>query len=104
MKGLIVLVIILFSFGLMANPISKDCKFNGKKLSGRVRIVQAFGDVKVRVVTAFPNLKVVTLTYSSDRCGEWTFVQGSEDFTIQFVEAFEDVKIEFVQAFSGINE
>lgn len=104
MKKILMILVLFLAVGISANPVSKDCKFNGKKLSGRVRIVQAFGDVKVRVVTAFPNLKVVTLTYSSDRCGEWTFVQGSEDFTIQFVEAFEDVKIEFVQAFSGINE
>ncbi|HMV45046.1 MAG TPA: hypothetical protein PK079_25125 [Leptospiraceae bacterium] len=105
MKKILLILVLVVTVGISSNPISNDCKFNGKKLSGKVRIVQAFGDVKVRAVQAFEDIKVLNLSYASSlaSCGEWTFVQAGEDFTIQFVEAFEDLKIRFVQAFPGIN-
>lgn len=105
MKKILMILVLILTVGISANPISKDCMFNGKKLTGKVRIVQAFGDVKVRAVQAFEDIKVLNLSYASTfaSCGEWTFVQAGEDFTIQFVEAFEEVKIRFVQAFPGID-
>lgn len=79
-----------------------DCKFKGKKLYGRVKIVNAFPDFKVKIVDAFPDLKVKVVNTFPDKCGLWQFVDSFEDFTIMFVDCFEDFSIKYVDAFPGM--
>jgi hypothetical protein len=79
-----------------------DCSFNGKKLHGKIQIVDAFPDVKVQVVTAFPDVKVQMVTAFPDKCGKWQAVTAFPDTKVQFVTAFPDVKIQYVDAFPGV--
>lgn len=96
------LIICAASSNAFASPISSDGYFNGIKLCGKVRIVDAFPDIKVQVVNAFPDLRVRKVSCFPDELGEWQFVTVGEDFTIQFVDAFPDIKIQFVEAFPGL--
>ncbi|MDR2425557.1 MAG: hypothetical protein LBD59_12725 [Prevotellaceae bacterium] len=78
-----------------------DCKFRGKKLYGRVRVVTAFADFRVREVTAFEDLRVQKVTAFPDACGKWEFVTAHEDFTVEFVTAHEDFTVRYVTEFPG---
>ena len=98
----IALMILLTSGAALANPISSDGYFNGIRLWGKVRVVDAFPDIKVQVVDAFPDLKVQRVTAFPDSLGKWQFVTYGEDFKIKFVDAFPDIKIKFVDAFPGL--
>ena len=82
--------------------VSDDCVYNGIKLHGKVKVVDAFPDLKVKVVDAFPDLKVKHVDAFPDRCGEWRYVDAFPDFTIKYVDAFPDVKIKHVEAFPGV--
>lgn len=84
-----------------AGDIGPDCTFKGKRLYGRVQVVNAFPDFKVQVVDAFPDLKVKRVNAFADSCGKWQFVDSFPDFKIQFVNAFPDFRIRFVDAFPG---
>ncbi|MFH1358036.1 MAG: hypothetical protein ABII18_12995 [bacterium] len=84
-----------------ANPITEDCTFNGKKLYGKVKIVDNFPDIKVEVTKSFPDLKVKTKEHFASKCGEWIFVKNFADFKVKFVESFPDIKIQFVDNFPG---
>jgi hypothetical protein len=98
------LFLILFAcLPIWANPISSDCSFKGKKLYGRVRIVEANEDIRVRVVTANEEFRVFLnpITWQ-DRCGEWHYVTANENLKIRFVEANEDFRIRFVGANPGL--
>ncbi|MGK7929747.1 MAG: hypothetical protein AB4290_31645 [Spirulina sp.] len=81
----------------------QTCTYNGKKLYGKVQIVENFPDFKVEVVTSFPDLRVKTVTSFPDDCGEWQFVEHFPDFKIQLVEHFPDFKIQFVEHFPGVD-
>lgn len=98
----ILLTIFFASTSVFANPISNDGYFNGIKLCGRVRVVNAFADIKVQIVDSFADLKVKKVSAFPDDIGKWQFVTSGEDFTIQFVDAFPDIKIKFVDAFPGL--
>ena len=98
----IALVILLASTVALANPLSSDGYFKGIKLCGRVKVVDAFADIKVQVVDAFADLKVKKVSAFPNNLGEWQFVTSGADFTIQFVDAFPDIKIKFVDAFPGL--
>ena len=67
------------------------CMFKGKKLYGKVQIVDYFADIKVQVVDYFPDLKVQKVDYFANSCGKW-----------QFVDYFADIKIQFVDYFPGL--
>jgi hypothetical protein len=82
--------------------VGKDCTFKGKRLWGKVQVVNAFPDLKVQIVNAFPDVKVQKVTAFPDKCGKWQFVTAFPDIKIQFVTAFPDVKIQYVNAFPGI--
>ncbi len=98
------IALIIFAAGniALASPISVDGYFNGIRLCGRVRVVDAFADIKVQVVDAFADLRVRRVSTFPAEIGEWQFVSVGEDFTIEFVDAFPDIKIEFVDAFPGL--
>lgn len=85
-----------------AAAIGKDCTLSGKKLHGRVKVVEAFADFEVKVVDAFPDLKVKVVESFPDECGKWRFVDSFPDFTIRYVDAFPDFTIKMVDAFPGL--
>jgi hypothetical protein len=78
------------------------CMFKGKKLYGKVQIVDYFPDLKVQIVDYFPDLKVQKVDYFPTSCGKWQFVDYFPDLKIQFVDYFADVKIQFVDYFPGL--
>lgn len=82
--------------------VGADCTFNGIPLRGKVKVVDAFPDIKVKVVNAFPDVKVKVVDAFPDRCGEWKFVEAFPDFTIKYVDAFPDIKVRHVEAFPGV--
>jgi len=99
--ALLLIMILAIPAAIAGEKISPDCTFNGKKLYGKVRFVQAFADVKVQVVTGFPDLKVKMVNAFPDSCGKWQAVDSFEDLKVQIVEGFPDIKIQFVEAFPG---
>ena len=78
-----------------------DCTMKGKKMHGKVKIVEHSPDIKVKVVESSPDLKVKVVNYSADSCGKWQFVDYSQDFTIKFVESSPDLKVKFVESSPG---
>jgi hypothetical protein len=82
--------------------VPKSCVFKGKKLWGKVQIVNSFPDFKVEKVTSFPDLKVQEVSSFPDKCGKWQFVTSFPDFKIQYVKSFPDFKIQKVQSFPGV--
>lgn len=82
--------------------IGPDCTFNGFKLYGKIKYVDAFPDIKVQVVDAFPDLNVKVVDAFPDECGKWQIVDAFPDIKVQFVTAFPDIKIKFVDAFPGV--
>ena len=87
-----------------SNPkISKDCKFNGKKLYGKVQFVEAFPDIKVQIVDAFPDINVQLVDAFPDQCGRWQIVTAFPDLKVQIVDAFPDIRVRYVKSFPGVN-
>jgi hypothetical protein len=82
--------------------VGGDCTLKGKKLYGKIKIVDAFPDLKVQVVDAFPDLKVQVVDAFPDKCGKWKMVDAFPDVKIQMVTAFPDLKIKYVTAFPGL--
>lgn len=102
MKKLLMILVLLFSFGILGNPVSKDCKFKGKFLFGKVRIVEYGEDFKVKAVEYSEDLKIQTTSYLQSDCGKWYFVEYGEDFKIRFVDYSEDFKIKYVEYSPGL--
>ncbi len=91
---------------LAASPVraaktGSDCTYKGRKLYGKVQVVDAFPDFRVQIVSAFPDLKVQRVDVFADSCGRWQFVDAFPDFKVQFVDAFSDFDIQYVDAFPG---
>jgi len=109
MRRLIVLVVVFAAVALAAPAQAGDkvdkasCTFKGFKLYGKIKVVEAFPDLKVQVVEAFPDLKVRVVEAFPDSCGKWKMVEAFPDLKIQFVNAFPDVKIKYVNAFPGVD-
>jgi hypothetical protein len=82
--------------------IGKDCELKGKKLYGKVKVVDAFPDFEVKRVDAFADLHVKVVDAFPDSCGRWQWVDAFPDFTIKWVDAFPDFTIKQVDAFPGI--
>ena len=84
------------------NKITSGGYFKGKKLCGKVKVVENFPDFKVQVVDHFPDLKVQKVEHFPDDIGKWQFVEDFPDFTIEYVEHFPDFTIQFVDHFPGL--
>ena len=82
--------------------ITENGYFRGKKLCGKVQVVDNFPDFKVQVVKNFPDLKVQKVKHFPNEIGQWQFVDSFPDFTIQYVDYFPDFKIQFVDHFPGV--
>lgn len=98
------MVVTLMSFNKKNDNFScSSCEVNGKKMWGKIQVVDAFPDVKVQIVDAFPDLKVKEVDAFPDECGKWQYVDAFPDVKVQFVDAFPDIKIQMVDAFPGCN-
>ncbi len=97
----------LFCLALTSSPVfaekpGKDCTFKGKKLYGKVQVVDTFPDFRVSVVSSFPDLKVQRVDTFASSCGRWQFVDAFPDFKVQFVDSFSDFTIQYVDTFPGL--
>lgn len=91
-----------------SNPIDREtCTCKGKRLYGKVKVVDMSADFRVEVVNmgygADLWVKKIEPGYSCYSCGEWQFVESGEDFTVQFVEMSGDFRITFVEIGSGVH-
>ena len=102
MKQIIILLFLIYGTTNFANPVQKDCTYKGKKLFGKVRIVQYGEDFTVRAVTYSEDFKIQHVSYSQTECGKWQFAEYGEDFKIRFVEYSEDFKVKFVEYSPGL--
>lgn len=105
MKYLLALVLIPIAtlFASSNKPIDKEkCSCEGIPLYGNVKVVTSHPTFKVKVVDALADMDIRLIDYTPSRCGEWRFVDGCEDFSIQFVEYFEDFSICFVDCTPGV--
>lgn len=82
--------------------ITKDGYFRGKKLAGKVKVVDHYADFKVKVVNSYPDLKVKVKERYASSPGEWQFVDNYPDFTIQFVSGYPDFTIKYVSSYPGV--
>ena len=81
-----------------------DCTCEGKKLYGKVKVVNSGADFKVQVVDTWEDLDVKIVTEWADSCGEWKFVDEKSswyDFTIEYVSSYPDFKVKFVNTWAG---
>lgn len=101
-SAVIVSVLIFGVSGAMAKKIASDCTYNGIKLSGKVKIVDHFPDIKVQRVEHFEDLSVQFVKNFPNACGKWQLVDNFPDFTIQLVDHFPDITIKEVNNFPGI--
>ena len=103
-------IILLFSAVLLSSMASGDCitkdgYFRGKRVYGRVKVVDHFADFKVKVSESMlVDMDVKVVTSFPDSPGEWEFVESHADFTVQFVESFEDFSIRYVSSFPKVNK
>jgi hypothetical protein len=86
----------------VAGKVPESCTLKGKKLHGKVKIVEHFPDFKVKVVEHFPDLKVKIVAHCPDTCGKWQLVEHFPDFTVKLVEHFPDFTILLVEHFPGV--
>jgi hypothetical protein len=94
----------LLSFGCKSQDINPyNCTFKGKKLYGKVKIVNSNADFKVRVVDYSEDISIKKTVNNPSSCGEWKFVESSEDFKIQIVKDGEDFKIRYITGSPQIN-
>ena len=118
MKKLVSLLFVLFAvaFVYAAEPDSlllagdsfrnptfnkDDCTCEGKRLYGKVKVVNSGADFKVQVVDTWEDLDVKIVTEWADSCGEWKFVDTWYDFTIEYVSSYPDFKVKFVDTWAG---
>jgi hypothetical protein len=104
MKPLFLLVIfIVVSFGCSCQDINPyTCTYNGKKLYGKVKIVNYGADFKIRIVTSNEDISILQTSGDPNECGEWKFVEYSEDFKVQIVTSGEDFTIRYTTGESKI--
>ena len=102
MKKLFILLTLASLTSAFAGEVGTDCYFKGKKLAGKVQIVNSFPDFKVQIVNSFPDLKVHQVRSFPRDCGEWQIVDSFPDFKVQFVNSFPDFKIQYVNSFPGV--
>lgn len=70
MKILSILLLLSTATAVCAGNIAPDCSFNGKKLYGKVQIVEHFPDFKVQIVNHFPDISVKYVNNFPCKCGE----------------------------------
>ena len=79
-----------------------DCEYEGIKLYGKVKFVDAFPDIKIKFVESFPDINVKFVEAFPNSCGKWKTVDTFPDFTVKVVDAFPDLKVKLVESFPGM--
>jgi len=92
---LIIIATIIILLGLIYELEAKKCTFKGKKLYGRIKIVNSFPDIRVKIVSAFPNLRIQRVSSWPDKCGKWQFVSNFPNLRVQFVTSNPDLLIAY---------
>ena len=69
-----------------------NCTCKNIPLFGKVEVKSSCADFKVEVVDMCPR-----------RCGQWEFVTGGADFSVEFVTSAADFTIEYVTSCPGVN-
>lgn len=84
--------------------IFDSCEFEGKKLYGKIQLVEypSQADIKVKIVNAFPDLRVRFVENFANECGEWQIVENNADLKVYITENFPDIKIQPVTSFPGL--
>jgi hypothetical protein len=79
-------------------PFDKSaCTWKGKKLYGKVRIVDSLEDVRIRFVDSLEDFRVrIVDHYLQDRCGLWRYVDSLEDLRVRIVDSGEDLRVRLV--------
>ena len=99
---IIFLSIVSATSALAGGSLNKSsCTYNGKKLYGKVQVVNNFPDIKVQEVSSIHDLKVEKVSSFADKCGNWAFVSSIADLKVQFVSSLPDIKIEYVNSNPG---
>lgn len=101
-KYILAVTLCLITTASHASAIGGDCTFKGKKLYGKVKIVNNFEDIKIKVVQNFQDIKVQKVSNFANDCGKWQIVDNFEDFKVKIVDNFEDIKVKFVENFPGL--
>lgn len=104
MKTFFLLVIfIVVGFGCSSQDINPyTCTYKGKKLYGKVKIVNSNADFIVKIVNSNEDISILQTSGNPNDCGEWKFVEYSEDFKIQIVTSGEDFTIRYTTGESKI--
>ncbi|CAL2094685.1 hypothetical protein [Tenacibaculum sp. 190524A05c] len=117
LKSLLFLVLLCSFFALVSYKSKENkknssysikldsCVYKGKKLYGRVQLVefQSQADVKVKIVNSFPDLRVRFVENFADECGEWRIVENNADLKVYITENFPDFTIQPVTSFPGLS-
>ncbi|MBQ1698583.1 MAG: hypothetical protein II075_11965 [Bacteroidales bacterium] len=82
-----------------ACTITKDGKTF--KLSGKVKIVENWPDLKVQLVDSWPDLKVKLVENWPDNCGKFQLVENWPDIKVKIVENWADIKVKVVENWPG---
>ena len=90
------------SSGFGSSSKFAGCMYKGKRLYGKVQIVDFLPDIKVQIVDFLPDLKVQKVDFLPTSCGKWQFVDFLPDLKIQFVDFLPDLKIQFVDFLPGL--
>ena len=111
------LIIALFAFMTVpmmgqsnGTKINKDnCTVTTKdgktfNLYGKVKIVDAFPDLKVQIVDSFEDVDIKLVDAFPDQCGKVKLVQDFPDVKVQIVTSFPDIKVKLVDAFPGVKK
>jgi hypothetical protein len=99
---LVLLLALIPSMSFAGGRIGQDCTSKGKKLYGRVRIVNVGETFKVKAVSLGEDLRVQTSNTLATTCGRWEIVSIAEDFSIRMVDMGEDFSIRFVEVGNGV--
>lgn len=89
-------------FGTSSSSKFPGCTFKGKKLYGKIQIVDFLPDIKVQIVDFLPDLKVQKVEFLPTSCGKWQFVNFLPDLKVQFVDVLPDIKVQFVDFLPGM--
>lgn len=107
-RKFLLFILILAVTPLIASDVTIDkdnCTITkeGKtyNLYGKVKIVDAFEDIKVKIVDSFEDADIKIVDAFEDSCGKVKIVDSFEDVKVKIVDSFEDIKVKIVDSFEG---
>jgi len=99
---------ILMIFPALSPALGNDnldretCSYKGKKLYGKILVVDSFPDLKIKETSAFPDLNVQLVNSFPNNCGQWQLVESFPDLKVKYVSSFPDITIKFVTSVPGL--